>query len=185
MTSSQAVFIGNIAYNATEGQLADMCKIVGRVKEVRFAFDGATGRFRGYGFCTFVDAETAESAVRNLNGTMFLGRRLSVSPAHGRGRKRASPPPSGARAAGDEAPLRFVRAMSRGQMTDLVARFGELVRSNPARARQLLVENPPFGCVIVHALTALGLVDPRAAGELLAPPPPRRQRGAECIIMDE
>lgn len=33
----------------------------------RLVLDRETGKSKGYGFCEFADAETASSAVRNLN----------------------------------------------------------------------------------------------------------------------
>ena len=41
-------------------------------------FDRDTGKPKGYGFCTFPDAETAASAVRNLNNYDVGGRQLRV-----------------------------------------------------------------------------------------------------------
>ncbi len=44
-------------------------------------FDRETGKPRGYGFCEFVDSETAASAIRNLNGYDVGGRNLIVNTA--------------------------------------------------------------------------------------------------------
>lgn len=41
-------------------------------------FDRDTGRSKGYGFAEFIDAETAASAVRNLDNYEILGRKLRV-----------------------------------------------------------------------------------------------------------
>ncbi|CAG8750743.1 23421_t:CDS:2, partial [Dentiscutata erythropus] len=42
-----------------------------------------SGRPRGYGFCEYHDAETAASAVRNLNNVEVGGRQLRVDYADG------------------------------------------------------------------------------------------------------
>ncbi len=41
-------------------------------------FDRDTGKPKGYGFCEYRDAETALSAMRNLNNSEFNGRPLRV-----------------------------------------------------------------------------------------------------------
>lgn len=47
----------------------------------RLVFDRETGKPKGYGFCEYKDAETALSAMRNLNGYEIGGRTLRVDNA--------------------------------------------------------------------------------------------------------
>jgi hypothetical protein len=47
----------------------------------RLVFDRNTGKAKGYGFCEFEDAETAASAVRNLNDVDVGGRCLRIDRA--------------------------------------------------------------------------------------------------------
>ncbi|KAI8580859.1 hypothetical protein K450DRAFT_234911 [Umbelopsis ramanniana AG] len=75
---SRVVFVGNIPFDCTEEQLIDVFKEVGPVESFRLVFDKDTGKPKGYGFCEFQDAETASSAVRNLNGYELGGRQLRV-----------------------------------------------------------------------------------------------------------
>jgi len=70
--------VGNIPFDCTEEQLIDVFKEVGPVESFRLVFDKETGKPKGYGFCEFQDAETASSAVRNLNGYELGGRQLRV-----------------------------------------------------------------------------------------------------------
>lgn len=49
----------------------------------RLVHDRETGRPKGFGFCEFVDAQTAETAQRNLNGFELNGRPLRVDSATG------------------------------------------------------------------------------------------------------
>ncbi|OAD70197.1 hypothetical protein PHYBLDRAFT_95551, partial [Phycomyces blakesleeanus NRRL 1555(-)] len=70
--------VGNIPFELTEEQLIDIFKEVGPVKSFRLLFDRDTGRPKGFGFCEFYDAETAASAVRNLNDYDVVGRQLRV-----------------------------------------------------------------------------------------------------------
>jgi cleavage stimulation factor subunit 2 len=45
---------------------------------IRLVFDRDTGKPKGYGFCEYADAQTALSAMRNLNGWEMGGRPLRV-----------------------------------------------------------------------------------------------------------
>ncbi|KAG2177286.1 hypothetical protein INT43_007943 [Umbelopsis isabellina] len=75
---SRVVFVGNIPFDCTEEQLIDVFKEAGPVESFRLVFDKESGKPKGYGFCEFQDAETASSAVRNLNGYELGGRQLRV-----------------------------------------------------------------------------------------------------------
>lgn len=68
-------------FEATEEQLREICRTVGHVVALQIMHDRETGRPRGHALCEFRDQETAQSAVRNLNGYDFMGRTLRVSPA--------------------------------------------------------------------------------------------------------
>ena len=45
----------------------------------RLQFDRETGKPKGFGFCEYYDADTAASAVRNLQGYDIMGRELRVN----------------------------------------------------------------------------------------------------------
>ena len=75
------VFVGNIAYETTEEQLEEVFREVGPVVKFRLIFDKETGHSKGYGFCRFPDADTAQSAIRNLHGRNLNGRPLRVNKA--------------------------------------------------------------------------------------------------------
>ena len=81
--ASRVVFVGNISFDATEQQLIDVLQTVGPVVNFRLVSDRDTGKPKGYGFCEFLDAETAQSAIRNLNNLDFHGRSLRVGVADG------------------------------------------------------------------------------------------------------
>ena len=66
--SARSCFVGNIPYEATEEQLKDIFSSVGPVLSFKLVFDRDSGKPRGYGFCEYMDPETASSAMRNLNG---------------------------------------------------------------------------------------------------------------------
>jgi len=51
---------------------------VGSVESFRLVYDKDTKQPKGYGFCDYSDADTALSAIRNLNDVDFNGRRLRI-----------------------------------------------------------------------------------------------------------
>lgn len=73
------VFVGNIPYDYTEEQLTEIFKQIGPVKNFRLVFDKENGRGKGYGFCEYLDAGNAQSAVRNLDGYDVGNRQLRVA----------------------------------------------------------------------------------------------------------
>lgn len=73
-----SVFIGNIPYDATEEELIATFRQAGEVVSFRLITD-TEGKPKGYGFCEFKDAATADSAIRNLNNVEFKGRQLRVN----------------------------------------------------------------------------------------------------------
>lgn len=88
-TPASTIFAGNLAYELSEQQLIDYFSQVGPVKNIRIVTDRETGKPRGFGFIEFYDIPTAESAIRNLNGSELMGRAMRIVFAEG------GPPGSG------------------------------------------------------------------------------------------
>jgi cleavage stimulation factor subunit 2 len=99
-TGGNTVFIGNIPYGNADGALPDMQltepgtteeevrEILGRagaIEKFRALMDKETGKPRGYAFAEFKDADSAASAVRNLNNFELKGRKLKVDYANDKG----------------------------------------------------------------------------------------------------
>lgn len=80
MRGPNCVFVGSIPFDTTEEQLKDIFSQVGPVQMFKIVFDKETGKSRGFGFCEYFDAETAKSAIRNLNNYDLRGRVLKVGP---------------------------------------------------------------------------------------------------------
>lgn len=101
------ILVGNIPYGVTEDQLKDIFSEAGPVISFRYivklicAFclgvmfwsfvsyglcrivqDRETGRSKGFGFCEFQDPDSAQNAMRNLNGYEINGRTLRVDSAN-------------------------------------------------------------------------------------------------------
>lgn len=48
----------------------------------RIVYDRETGRPKGFGFCEYQDPQSAQNAMRNLNGYEIAGRTLRVDSAN-------------------------------------------------------------------------------------------------------
>ena len=78
------LFVGNLAFSATENDLEDLFSQHGPVTEVNLMLDRATGRPRGFAFVTMATPEAAQAAITALNGASFEGRNLTVNEARPR-----------------------------------------------------------------------------------------------------
>ncbi|KAI2633725.1 hypothetical protein GGS26DRAFT_590479 [Hypomontagnella submonticulosa] len=75
---SRVVFVGNIPYGLSEEAISDIFSTAGKVLNFRLVYDRDTGRPKGFGFAEYPDADSAASAVRNLNDHEIMGRKLRV-----------------------------------------------------------------------------------------------------------
>ena len=81
----QRLYVGNLPFSADEQEIRDLFSQNGRtVNEVRLITDRETGRARGFGFVEMGSDEEADGAIRDLNGTDFGGRALTVNEARER-----------------------------------------------------------------------------------------------------
>jgi RNA recognition motif-containing protein len=74
------IYVGNLAWSATEADLRDLFSTVGTVHSAAVVSDRETGRSRGFGFVEMDDAD-AEKAIRTLDGRELGGRNLRVNEA--------------------------------------------------------------------------------------------------------
>lgn len=78
------LFVGNISWQATQEQLADLFAQYGNVEEAIIITDRTSGRSKGFGFVTFTNDDEAEKAIEALSGYDFDGRSLVVNVARPR-----------------------------------------------------------------------------------------------------
>jgi RNA recognition motif-containing protein len=78
---SPKLYVGNLAYEAGEGDLFDLFSKVGHVNNVEVAMDRRTNRSKGFGFVEMESLDTAKAAAEKLNRTDFMGRQIVVSGA--------------------------------------------------------------------------------------------------------
>ena len=85
------IFVGNLAPDVTEAQLAELFKTYGEVKSVQLMRELFTGTLRGFGFVEMPGKAHSLAAISGLNGTDLGGRPLKVNEARPRlerGRRR-------------------------------------------------------------------------------------------------
>jgi RNA recognition motif-containing protein len=78
------LYVGNMPYSMTEGDLKDLFEEYGAIASVAVITDRATGRPRGFGFVEFEDENSADAAQRALDGREIMGRPLRVNEANER-----------------------------------------------------------------------------------------------------
>ena len=75
---SKTLFIGNMAFDLTDKELNALFREVKNVVDVRVAIDRRTGQPRGFAHADFVDIESAQTALTELNNKNVNGRFLRV-----------------------------------------------------------------------------------------------------------
>jgi RNA recognition motif-containing protein len=82
---SPRVYVGNLSYDVSEGDLQDLFKGIGGVRNVEIVYNRATHRSKGYGFVEMLHVDEAKRAVEVLHDQPFMGRQLTVSGAKSKG----------------------------------------------------------------------------------------------------
>ena len=85
------IFVGNLAQEVTEADLADLFKPFGQVKSTQIKRDMFSGATKGFGFVEMPGRNHSLAAISALNGKDFKGQPLRVNEAREaplRGRRR-------------------------------------------------------------------------------------------------
>lgn len=83
-TMETKLYVGNLAFAATEEDLRVHFSQVGAVKSVTLIKDRETGRSKGFAFVEMESDADANSAIEKLNGTQLGQRSINVSIARPR-----------------------------------------------------------------------------------------------------
>jgi cold-inducible RNA-binding protein len=75
------LFVGNLSFNTTEGDVLDLFKQAGNVQSCELIVDKFTSKSRGFAFVTMSTQEEANAAISQLNGKELDGRALTVNEA--------------------------------------------------------------------------------------------------------
>src|SRR6202163_2297913 len=77
----KSLFVGNMSFQTTEGELRALFEPFGQVTRVHMAMDRETGRARGFAFVEMPNDEEAAKAIAGLDGKELGGRNLKVNEA--------------------------------------------------------------------------------------------------------
>jgi cold-inducible RNA-binding protein len=75
------IFVGNLAFGATEAAVRSMFEAYGAVDRVNLITDRDTGQPRGFAFVEMSVNSDADRAIAGLNGKELDGRALNISAA--------------------------------------------------------------------------------------------------------
>ena len=75
------LYVGNLSFDITEGELRQMFEPFGTVSSCNLIMDRMTDRPRGFAFVEMSTADEAAKAIADLNGKDVAGRALVVNEA--------------------------------------------------------------------------------------------------------
>ncbi len=75
------IFVGSLAYTATDDDLAQFFAAAGTVVSAKVIIDRDTNRSKGFGFVEMSNDDEAKVAVDTLNGKDLNGREVALSEA--------------------------------------------------------------------------------------------------------
>ncbi|MBW4539071.1 MAG: RNA-binding protein [Myxacorys chilensis ATA2-1-KO14] len=75
------IYVGNLSYQATDGDLRSVFAEYGSVKRVVLPTDRETGRMRGFAFVEMAEDAHEDTAISELDGAEWMGRQLRVNKA--------------------------------------------------------------------------------------------------------
>jgi len=78
------LYVGNLSFDTTEGDLRELFSQAGAVRETTLITDRDTGRSRGFGFVVMADDSGAQAAISQMNNRSCQGRNLTVNIARER-----------------------------------------------------------------------------------------------------
>ena len=78
------LFVGNLSFNTTEGDVLDLFRQAGNVTACELIVDKFTSKSRGFAFVQMGTQEEATKAIADLNGKELDGRALTVNEARPR-----------------------------------------------------------------------------------------------------
>lgn len=93
-SSGYSLFVGGLAFNATEQDVRYVLAAAGNITNIRIVTDRETGRSKGFCFVDFDSQEGVDRAIRDYNGTDICGRPIRLD-AGGKGKGKGTNNASG------------------------------------------------------------------------------------------
>ncbi|MDO4180288.1 MAG: RNA-binding protein [Bacteroidales bacterium] len=78
------IYVGNLNYRVKEGDLEQVMANYGAVSSVKIIKDRETGKSKGFAFVEMDNDEEAAQAMKELNGSEFMGRQMVIKEARPR-----------------------------------------------------------------------------------------------------
>ena len=78
------IYVGNLVHDVTDDDLRGAFSAYGEVASADVIMDRYTGQSRGFGFVEMRDNESAQKAIRELDGRDIKGRQVKVNEARPR-----------------------------------------------------------------------------------------------------
>lgn len=75
------IYVGNLAFNVTEGELKQAFEDFGEVTSAKIIKDKYSGESKGFGFVEMSDETEAQTAIKGLNEKELNGRGIKVNEA--------------------------------------------------------------------------------------------------------
>jgi len=83
--SEYKIFVGSLAYRATDRDLYDLFDKYGLVKDAKVCTDRETGKAKGFGFVEYENYEDMNAALKAADGVEICGRAIICERAKSRG----------------------------------------------------------------------------------------------------
>ncbi|MFA5066150.1 MAG: RNA-binding protein [Dehalococcoidia bacterium] len=79
------IYVGNLAYEVTEGDIRTEFEAFGEVSSVAIIKDNYSGQSKGFGFVEMPKLQEGQAAIAGLNGKKLKERAITVNGARPRG----------------------------------------------------------------------------------------------------
>ena len=88
---AKKLFVGGLAWGTTDAGLREAFERFGEVTDAKVIQDRETGRSRGFGFVSYANNADADTAIKEMDGAMVVGRAVRVNEAQDRPRGSGGP----------------------------------------------------------------------------------------------
>ena len=86
------IYVGNLAYNATDDDLRSLFSEFGEVSTVNIIKEKTSGQSKGFGFVEMLNNSDADKAIKALNGSKLKDQNIKISQAKAPAKRAQRPP---------------------------------------------------------------------------------------------